>query len=436
MSDPEVLASLRRAVEAVPHDVGLRRHYARMLLEAGEPARALGEASIALQADPADADALALVTAAAAQLGGDAPGEATAALGPADVPAPSAPAFDWRRAETDVGSAIPDPFLDDDESDEDEIDDGEDADDSFARLREGEPVDGADLLGGARETVTLADVGGLDDVKARLSQSFLEPMRHPEIAQAFGSTLRGGLLLYGPPGCGKTFLARAVAGELQARFLTVTLSDVLDSYIGQSEKNLHQVFQKARRLAPAVLFLDEVDALGGKRSGLGSSTMRGVVNQLLLEMDSMASDNDGLFVLGATNHPWDIDTALLRPGRFDRSLLVLPPDEPAREAILRHHLEKRIIAGIQLAPIVAKTDGFSGADLEHLCTTAAEKAMTASIAAGEVRPIGMPDLLAALDEVKPSVGPWLSTARNVATYGNADGRYDDLVAYLKKRKLY
>src|SRR5690606_29954724 len=259
--------------------------------------------------------------------------------------------------------------------------------------RDDAPDDGSGLLEVSRETVTLADVGGLEPVKKRIREAFLEPMRNQAIARAFGKSLRGGLLLYGPPGTGKTFMARAVAGELGARFLTVTLADVLDRYMGESEQNLHDLFQRARRLAPAVLFLDEVDAIGGRRAQYsGSSGMRTVVNQLLQEMDGIGSDNDGLFVLGATNHPWDVDTALLRPGRFDRVVLVLPPDEPAREAILRHHLAGRPLAGIDLRAVVRRTDGFSGADLEHLAATAAEKAMMDSIATGQVRPITMADL--------------------------------------------
>ena len=302
--------------------------------------------------------------------------------------------------------------------------------------RDDAPDDGSGLLEVSRETVTLADVGGLEPVKKRIREAFLEPMRHQAIAQAFGKSLRGGLLLYGPPGTGKTYMARAVAGELGARFLTVTLADILDKYIGESEQNLHALFQRARQLAPAVLFLDEVDAIGGRRAQYsGSSGMRTVVNQLLQEMDGIGSDNDGLFVLGATNHPWDVDTALLRPGRFDRVVLVLPPDEPAREAILRHHLAGRPVAGIDLGAVVQRTEGFSGADLEHLAATAAEKAMMDSIASGQVRPVTMADMESALADVRPSTTAWLQSARNVVTFANADGRYDELAAYLRARRM-
>ncbi|WP_313662327.1 AAA family ATPase [Cellulosimicrobium cellulans] len=381
-----------------------------------------------------------------------------AAPGPA-ASGPAAPSgIDWDRLEHEVGVHVPAPFV---ETPAVEAPPGqapavppagpgsaphEEADGAappapggqpfLVPARDDAPDDGSGLLEVSRETVTLADVGGLEPVKQRIREAFLEPMRHQAIAKAFGKSLRGGLLLYGPPGTGKTYMARAVAGELGARFLTVTLADILDKYIGESEQNLHALFQRARQLAPAVLFLDEVDAIGGKRAQYsGSSGMRTVVNQLLQEMDGIGSDNDGLFVLGATNHPWDVDTALLRPGRFDRVVLVLPPDEPAREAILRHHLAGRPVAGIDLRSVVQRTDGFSGADLEHLAATAAEKAMMDSIASGQVRPITMADLDAALADVRPSTTAWLQSARNVVTFANNDGRYDDLAAYLRARRM-
>jgi SpoVK/Ycf46/Vps4 family AAA+-type ATPase len=282
----------------------------------------------------------------------------------------------------------------------------------------------------------LVDVGGMEDVKRRLQLSFMAPLHNPELRARFGKSLRGGLLLWGPPGCGKTFIARALAGELGAMFYEVGLSDVLDMWIGSSERNLHAVFDTARRNAPCVLFFDELDAIGQKRTQLrgGGGAMRGVVNQFLAELDGASTDNDGLFVLAATNHPWDVDPALLRPGRFDRMLLVLPPDAPAREAILRLHLRGKPVEALDLRKVVGATEGHSGADLALICEHATERAMEASLRAGEVRPIRQADLTDALREVRPSVGPWIDTARNVATYGNEGGAYDELLAYLKRRR--
>jgi SpoVK/Ycf46/Vps4 family AAA+-type ATPase len=273
------------------------------------------------------------------------------------------------------------------------------------------------------------------EVKARLEAAFLAPMRNPELRKLYGKSLRGGLLLYGPPGCGKTFIARAVAGELGARFMAVSFADVVDMYIGQSERNIHELFATARRHAPCVVFLDEVDAIGQKRSQLRSTPMRSAVNQLLLELDDVTGANEGVFVLAATNHPWDVDSALRRPGRLDRTLLVLPPDERAREAVFRFHLTGRPVAGIKLSALANRTDGYSAADIAHICETAAELALLDSVKTRQARMIGQDDMLAAVAQVRPSLGPWFDSARNVALFANEGGSYDDLAAYLKKRKL-
>lgn len=404
MADARLLASLLAAVEASPDDVPLRLHVAELLAADGRTTEALTHCTHALRCNPADPAALALLQRLTAAL---------AAPGPTPQQPPPAE-FDWSQAEEQVadipGSASVEPVL----------------------AHEGEmspPVEDIE-----RPVVRLADVGGMEHVKERLELAFLGPMRNPALARAFGATAGGGLLLYGPPGCGKTFLARAVAGELGARFLEVGISDVLDMYVGTSERNVAEIFAAARRNAPCVLFLDEIDALGQKRSHLRhSSSMRNVVNQLLAEMDP-ARHGQGVFVLGATNHPWDVDPALRRPGRFDRMLLVLPPDPPARAAILRHHLRDRPTSGVDLDRLVKRTEHFSGADLAHVCDTAAERALAASMRAGRLVPLTTRDLEAAAKEVRPSTGPWFATARNVVTFANTDGSYDDLAAYLRKHR--
>ncbi|MET8080971.1 ATP-binding protein [Streptomyces sp. NPDC005303] len=393
-----LIGSLRAAVGAAPDDVPLRLHLAELLLEHGRADEAVVEVAAALQRSPSDARARAVMARAMNPA-------------PAQDRAPvqhSAPEFDWRRAESEfAGVAVVEP-----------------------RFTEG--TDGAwDVEDAGR--VRLADVGGMDDVKRRLEAAFLAPMRNPELRRLYGKRMRGGLLLYGPPGCGKTFIARAVAGELGARFMTVGLSDVLDMYIGQSERNLHGVFETARRNAPCVLFLDELDALGAKRSMVRHSGLRTTVNQLLAELDGIhAGTDEGVFVLAATNHPWDVDTALRRPGRLDRTLLVLPPDAPARASILRYHLRGRPVADVDLAAVVRRTDGYSGADLEHLCETASERALMDSVAGGTPRMIGNDDLTAALSQVRASTGPWFDSARNVAMFANEGGMYDDLLTYFKR----
>ena len=399
MPDDALLTSLLHAVSAAPDDVPLRLHVAELLAAAQRVPEALPHVTHALTVQPGDTAAIALLQRLGAML-----------AAPATPQPPTE--FDWGQAEDQVRDIRQPAF----------------AQDSPSAVTE--DVDLAE-----RPSLRLADVGGMEQVKQRLELSFLGPIRNPQLASAFGATAAGGLLLYGPPGCGKTLIARAVAGEIGARFSEFGVADVLDMWTGSSERNLAQIFAAARRNAPCVLFFDEVDALGHKRSHLTtSSSMRNTVNQLLSEMDSLGGRNDGVFVLGATNHPWDVDSALRRPGRFDRMLLVLPPDGAAREAILRHHLRDRPLAGVDLGKIARATEHYSGADLAHLCTTAAERALAESMRSGRLVPLTTRDLLTAAREVQPSTGPWFAAARNVALFGNTDGSYDELAAYLKKHR--
>ncbi|TPQ21141.1 ATP-binding protein [Streptomyces sporangiiformans] len=446
--DSPLIQSLRTAVAAAPTDVPLRLHLAELLLNGGQPEAAVAEVAVALQHAPSDAQARGLMARAMGMPPADpqpeqaqvaaAPGaptgrEATAgqdaptrhgAPAPQDAPTEQeAPAgregFDWRAAEEQVGDVVPPRFVETPLTA-----DGQD-----------DPGDTSAWDVDAPGTVRLADVGGMQDVKDRLEAAFLAPMRNPELRRLYGKSLRGGLLLYGPPGCGKTFIARAIAGELGASFLSVSVNDVLDMWMGNSERNMHELFQTARRQAPCVVFLDELDALGAKRSRTAHSGMRNTVNQLLTELDGIdAQANEGVFVLAATNVPWDVDIALRRPGRLDRTLLVLPPDTPAREAILRYHLRERPIENIDLSKLAKTTDGLSGADLAHLCEAAAERALLDSARTGTVRMIGTKDLLAAAKDIAPSTEPWFASARNVAMFANEGGMYDDLVAYLKKKR--
>ncbi|MEV0877065.1 ATP-binding protein [Micromonospora echinofusca] len=423
MSADPLIESLSAALDARPDDLPLRLHLAALLLDAGRAGEAIAQVGQALARDPGSAEAQALMQRALA--------------GPVPPPPPADPRPAARRAAPDGpggagATADHDPLA----AYEQELADV--VPPRFARAGdEPEPVAGdADRVYDVEASgVRLADVGGMSAVKERLELAFLGPLRNPELRRMYGKSLRGGLMLYGPPGCGKTFLARAVAGEMGAKFISLSIVDVLDMWMGNSERNLHELFQAARRNAPCVLFLDEVDALGHKRSQVGSSSMRTLGNQLLAELDGMEGSNEGVFVLAATNTPWDVDPALRRPGRLDRVVLVLPPDAEARRSILEYHLRERPIAGIDLRKIVAATEDYSGADLAHLCETAAEFAMADSVRTGEVRMIEHRDLERAVREVRPSTKPWMATARNVAMFANEGGVYDDLVAYLKRRRM-
>jgi SpoVK/Ycf46/Vps4 family AAA+-type ATPase len=406
-AEQAVVVSLRKAVAALPDDVALRLHLAEVLVAAGHRDEAVGHLGAILQADPSNAAALSLLI-----------------RHQAASPATSEPAgFDWAEAEAELGDVLPPMFV---------APDGATPDSATPDGRHGESTRAFDA---EHPGLKLADVAGMAAVKARLEAAFLAPLRNPELRKLYGKSLRGGLLLYGPPGCGKTFIARAVAGELGARFMAVSFADVVDMHLGQSERNIREIFAIARRQAPCVVFLDEVDAIGQKRSQLRSTPMRSSVNQLLLELDDVTGANYGVFVLAATNHPWDVDSALRRPGRLDRTMLVLPPDEQAREAVFRYHLSGRPVAGIKLSALASRTDGYSAADIAHICETAAELALLDSVRTGQARMIGQDDLVAAVAQLRPSLGPWLDSARNVALFANEGGSYDDLAAYLKQQKL-
>ena len=282
-----------------------------------------------------------------------------------------------------------------------------------------------------RPQLTFADVGGMEKLKEEIRLKIIYPLSHPEIYQAYGKTLGGGILMYGPPGCGKTYLARATAGEVKAHFLAIGLHDVLDMYLGKSEQNLHAIFELARSNTPCVLFFDEVDALGASRSDMRYSAGRQVINQFLSELDGVTSSNEGVLVLAATNAPWHLDSALRRPGRFDRVLFVPPPDTPAREAILGLMLAGRPTDKIDYGRLARQTDGFSGADLKGVVDVAIENKLREAMRIGALAPVATKDLLDVVKAVHPTTKEWFATARNYAIYSNQSGLYDDILDYLK-----
>ncbi|MFL5796251.1 MAG: AAA family ATPase [Actinomycetota bacterium] len=385
--DPELLAGLRAAVEAVPDNQALRLHVAAVLLEAGRAAESLEHSSAVLALEPGQRQAVELA------------GRATAALPEAALSA-SAPYL----------TAAPEP------------------------QHRGATVDQW-VLGEVEEPrTTLADVAGMPAIKRWLSTAFLSSLRDPQMRRLFGRSLRGGLLMYGPPGCGKTFLARALAGELEAGFLGIDLAHVVDMWLGYSRRSIHEIFETARAAAPCLLYLDQLDAIGPRRAGRRHSIGRGVVDQLVAELYSASEEHEGVFVVAATEHPWDVDSLLRQPGRLDHRLLVLPPDLQAREAIIRSVLAGRPLAeDLDLAGLAARTDRYSAADLAQLCESAAAAARAAAIVSNSSRPVAMADFTRGLHELRPSTPPWFELARDYARFAAEPGSYDDLVSYLRTR---
>ncbi|MXV16784.1 ATP-binding protein [Hufsiella ginkgonis] len=285
-----------------------------------------------------------------------------------------------------------------------------------------------------RPTINFNDVGGMEAVKREIELKILKPMLHPELYKAYGKKIGGGILLYGPPGCGKTFIAKATAGQVNARFITVGLNEILDMWIGNSEKNLHEVFELARQHTPCVLFIDEIDALGASRSDMKQSAGRHLINQFLQELDGISNDNEGVLVIGATNTPWNLDPAFRRPGRFDRIIFVPPPDDNARQSILRIKLAGKPIEAIDYKQLSGKLDNYSGADINALIDIAIEMKLEESFSQGEIKPIQTKDLLAAAKKHKASTQEWFTTAKNFALFANDGGLYDEILTFLKIKK--
>ena len=285
-----------------------------------------------------------------------------------------------------------------------------------------------------RPDIRFADVGGMQRIKEEISLKIIQPLKNPELYKAFGKKIGGGILLYGPPGCGKTFIAKAAAGEIEAKFINIGLHDILDMWIGNSEKNLHEIFELARQNTPCVLFFDEVDAMGASRSDLKQSAMRHVINQFLAEMDGVGASNEGVLILAATNAPWSVDAAFRRPGRFDRVIFVEPPDEQGREEILKSVLTGKPVADIDTRKIAQATPEYSGADLKAIVDIATEDKLKDSMAAGSIQPINTKDLLKAAKQHRATTLEWFASARNYALYANESGLYDDILKYLKIKK--
>ena len=428
MSD-SVLRALTAALEADPADTGVREHLVRLLLDAGQGEQALALVRVWLAADPTRQVALGLAV-RAADLAGDSQAAASyqtmlnalyqleqgqSAPAPARQPVPTV-----SENGPPPRNDAPEYWVDPDE----------------APTQQQQAPTGTDFSSRWQPLagdVSLKDVVGMTDLKERLERSLLGPLRHPELAQLYGKKSGGGMLLYGPPGCGKTFLARAVAGELGASFLEVTVADVLDMWLGNAERNVRDLFASARAHAPCVVFFDEVDALGRGRQ-LTRHSSHSVTQTLLRELDGLGG-REGVFVLAATNAPWDVDTALKRPGRLGATLLVPPPDLAAREAMFTEFMRGRPAERLDPAWLARQTDNFSGADIRQLCEDASERALAVALKRGGMQPVRMQDFKDALKTAAPSTREWLMQARNHVVYANEGGSYDELAALLKEKRL-
>ncbi len=286
------------------------------------------------------------------------------------------------------------------------------------------------------EKIRFADVVGMKDLKKVIRLRIIEPFAQPGLFQRFKKKSGGGVLLYGPPGCGKTMMARAIASECEAHFTPIGISDILNMWIGESERNLAAIFDKARGEAPAVLFFDELDALAFSRSKATSDHTRSLVNEFLNQLDGMSGANEKVLILAATNMPWDVDEAMKRPGRFDRQIFVPPPDSEARAEMLRIKLRDVPADPIDANALAATCDHFSGADIDGLIETAKDDVLAEILDGGNERNLRQEDLVHALESCEPSTLEWMKTARNLVKFGGAGSSYKDVEKYLRSSKLY
>jgi SpoVK/Ycf46/Vps4 family AAA+-type ATPase len=450
MKTNPAIAALRSALEISPDNLPLRRHLAATLAENGQLTEAQAELQEALRKSPDDAESL-------LQLGRvllcrDRAEEAAARLSQClrmddesatahfemaralhALGAHDRAGFHYRHAvELDIN--LRDRVLEDELKAAPEllsvVEDEESAtetpsEDSAIISGLGIPVE--------KPQVSFSDIGGMEELKEQIRVDIIYPFEKPEIYAAYGKKVGGGILLYGPPGCGKTYMARATAGECGARFIAVGIEDVLHMYMGESERRLHAIFEAARAAKPTIVFFDELEALAGKRADMDSSPHgRALVNQFLAELDGVQSDNSNILVMGATNSPWTVDPAFRRPGRFDKVLFVPPPDLAARRAILQLHCRNKPLEEINFDQLAQQTRRFSGADIAALCESATEIALRETLKTGQLRQLRTDDFLKALKTVRATTDEWLSTAKNYVTYSNQSGLYDAVAQYLKK----
>jgi AAA+ superfamily predicted ATPase len=404
--------ALRQAIAASPENAGLRLLLAEMLSEAGRLEEAATEYDALFDAGSLPDDALLAAGTVAAQLGrhgraSDYANRAAAAGldGVAEL-----------RAQIDASLGL---------------------DGTLRLVRRGPDDDLEDtplLELESDPRVTFGDVGGLADVKKAVQRTIILPYQRPELYERYGRRAGGGILLFGPPGCGKTLLARATAGECGLPFSNVRIEEILDPYFGISERNLHDAFAQARQFAPCVLFLDELDAIGFARRKHAGGAGRALVDQVLQELDAIGADNEGILILAATNAPWDIDEALKRPGRFDRLIFVPPPDLAAREQILALHLRGKPVDGLDLRATAKKTPLFSGADLRALVERAVDRVIDDALESGGDPPLAQGHIDAALQGFRPSTLEWLATARNYVDFANQGGRYDEVSRFLVSKE--
>jgi len=446
MKNQETIEMLKGALEAQPDNHKLRTHIVELMVDDGDisgidevisndldliaignssldlnPEVSIKFAEIALEEDKANAQAYLLLAKAQRTMGDSEQAlkfyniaavidedledpEFEAAAGYAQVDKPNRPAMISHHGET--------------VSDEDEIE--EDFVETDPALEE--------LLN--QNLIDFTDVGGMEELKERIRMSIIYPFKNKDLFKKFKKKIGGGILMYGPPGCGKTLIAKATAGECGAHFMNISIHDILSKWIGESEQRVHELFETARRKSPTIIFIDEIDAMCIKRSDAGHTAS--LVNSFLTEIDGATSNNEDVLVIGATNTPWRIDSAFRRPGRFDHVLFVPPPDMGARESIFELALRDIPQDKIDFSKLAKFSEKFSGADVAASVSAAGEEVIQEIMRTGKDAKVSEKNLLKAVKKHRPTTLEWLEQAANYASYANQSGLYDDLADFIRK----
>jgi transitional endoplasmic reticulum ATPase len=414
VQDDESREVLEQRLLTAPFDAGLRKAYAQLLLSQGDAVAALAQAELLCQQHPSASEVQVLRARTLLAAGHKAEALTAYTKARALDDFESAPDLDGLVASAQSSQG---PHL--------HVVGGKAAEATVTAIQQA-----------PQEKVRFSSIVGMESLKKTIRLRIIEPYLNPGVFARFRMQPGGGILLYGPPGCGKTMIARAIANECNAAFISVGISDVLNMWLGESERNLAALFDKARSQQPCVLFFDELDALAYSRSKAGSASARTVVNEFLAQLDGIGRENRGLLILAATNMPWDVDSAMKRPGRFARQVFVPPPDALAREAMLQIKLTGvPVEEGVDFKRLAQATEHCSGADMDGFIDLAKESAVADNLLSRTERSLQTSDFEAALKEIQPSTLDWLRTVRNVVKYAGEDVSYKDVEAYLKETRL-
>ncbi|MDE1869722.1 MAG: AAA family ATPase [Candidatus Micrarchaeota archaeon] len=287
-----------------------------------------------------------------------------------------------------------------------------------------------------KSNVKFADIVGMKKQKDLIHQNIVLAIKKPELLRAYGKKLGLGVLFYGPPGCGKTYFVNAIGGETGSNVIIAAINEIIDMYAGNTEKNLHRIFEQARKNTPCIIFFDEVDAMGGKRDGGGDgggsqNFMRMAVNQFLQEMDGIEKNPEGIFIIGATNQPWDMDPALKRSGRFGESIYIPPPDYKTRKQAFMYNTRKMPLGRINFGRLARATMGFSQADIAEICDKTALIPAAEEDKTGRRRKILMRDFLQMIKQHGGTLEAWYSMVKkdivNKTETTIVDGKKQEIV---------